>query len=75
MVVGGEVNWKRPGEISEAGPATVQLASDKDRLVEERTVKVAPGLLVKANCITPLPSICALAKLGGVTPDCVIGMD
>ena len=49
-----------------AVPATVQLVRGNDRLAEQRTVKDAPGVLVKANCKTPPPSIRAAVRAGGV---------
>jgi hypothetical protein len=43
------VNWYWPGETSVTLPKAVQRAKGKDRFVVEKTLKLAPDLLVKAN--------------------------
>src|SRR5580658_7235094 len=64
-----------PVETFVATPTMVQLVKGNERLVVDSTVKEAPGLLVKANWITPLASSCRPVKIGGVPMiPCVMGI-
>jgi hypothetical protein len=58
-----------------AVPTTVQLLNGQARLVDERTVKEALGVLVKLNWRTPLASSCTPVRFAGVPiVPCVMGM-
>jgi hypothetical protein len=59
------VNWNCPGETSVALPSTLQLVIRRAKLVVEITVKLAPGILVKANRNAPDDSIAGLVKMIG----------
>ena len=49
-----------------AGPIGIHSAGDsEDKLSAARTVKTAPGVLVKVNCIKPSGSLVGLFKTSG----------
>ncbi len=50
------MNWYIPGEVLVTVPITVQLLKGKTTFVVDRTVKDAPGVLVKENWQAPLVS-------------------
>src|SRR5438445_8272743 len=63
--------WKCPREVSVGGPSRVQLLVGRSMLLLRRTLKLAPGVLVKKNWNGPLNGFCGLVKKIGVLASCV----